>query len=238
MRRVWSRATESWQLKLSALGIATLLWLGVQSGRPYHYRLSHVPVRVQNHDAEWVVASAPSPASVSVEFEGLFRDLFRLGAAKPAVVIPVDDVRDTAAIFALKRTWIEYAIPANGRGATGITVSRIRPDTIRVAFDRLATKLLTLHARFNGTIADGYELAGPPIVDPSVVRATGASHRLAQLDSIELPTIDVSALRGNDTVILNLDTAAIGALITPHRARVIIPIRRKITMTPAAPVGR
>jgi YbbR domain-containing protein len=238
MRAIWNRLSHNWQLKLSALGIATVLWLGVQSGRPYRYRMDHVPVRVANHDAEWVVAAQPSPAFVSVELEGLYRDLLRLGTLRPRVVIPVDDVSDTAAIFALKRAWLDYAVPTNARGVTNITVVRMQPDTIRVSFDRLATRLVSLHARFSGAIADGYELAGPPIIDPAVVRATGAARLLARLDSIELPAIDVSSMRGDDTVTLDLDTTAIGATITPHRARIIVPIRRKVSMTEQTPVIR
>jgi YbbR domain-containing protein len=227
MRSPLSLVTNNWQLKITSVVVAFLLWLGVQGSKPYLYRMSHVPVRISNRDAEWVIASTPSPATVSIEFHAPFRDLLHLSAAKPVVVIPVADVTDTAAVFALKQSWVN-----TGDTDKGVLVGRIDPDTVRVSFDRVATRLVTLHARFTGKVADGYELAGAPMIDPSVVRASGAARRLARLDTIYLQNIDISGMRGDDTVQVNIDTAGLGAFISPTHARVLVPIRRKLAPLP------
>lgn len=229
MRSPLSLVSNNWQLKITAIVIAFLLWLGVQGSKPYLYRMSHVPVRVANHDAEWVIASSPSPATVSVEFHAPFRDLLRLSAAKPIVVVPVADVTDTAAVFALKQAWVSTGDPDKG-----VLVGKISPDTVRVSFDRVATRLVALHARFTGKVADGYEIAGAPVIDPPVVRASGAARLLARLDTITLQNIDISGMRGDDTVLVNIDTTGRGAFITPLRARVVVPIRRKLAPAPGA----
>lgn len=233
MRSPLKLVTNNWQLKTTAVVIAFLLWLGVQGGKPYLYRMSHVPVRIANSDAEWVVASAPSPATVAVEFQAPFRDLLHLSATRPVVIVPVGDVTDTAAVFALKRSWVKI-----GDRDKRVLVGKILPDTVRVSFDRVATRLVLLHARFSGSVADGYELAGSPKFDPPVVRASGAARLLSRLDTITLQTIDISGMRGDDTVQVNIDTTGLGAFITPMHARVIVPIRRKLAPVPGTTTVR
>jgi hypothetical protein len=232
MRRPLQAVVNNWQLKLAAFAIAFLLWLAVQGGRPYRYRMPHVPVRVANSDPEWIVSSEPVPATVSIEFHGTFRDLLRLPSSKPAVIVPVDRVRDTAGVYILRNEWVDAGSPGHD-----IVIGPIRPDSVRISFDRVATRLIAVRAHFTGKVQDGYELAGLPIIDPPVVRASGPSRRLAHMDTLDLDDIDVSGLTADDTVTLTIDTAAIGANITPRRVRIVVPIRRRLAL-PLPPVTR
>ena len=226
MRGILGKLAHNWQLKLAAFAIALVLWFAVQGDKPYRYRMT-IPVRVVNQDAEWVLTREPSPSEVTVEFSGAYRDLIGLRSANPAMVIPVDRVRDTVQVRALQRTWV-----ALGDAQGDVAVGAIRPDSVRLAFDRIATRLVALRPHYNGDVEEGFVLAGPPILDPVMVRASGAARRLARMDSIDLPAINVSGVRAVDTFEVVIDTTTLGASITPRRVRVILPIRPKAAVLP------
>jgi YbbR domain-containing protein len=225
LQKLLETVADNWRLKLTAFAIAFLLWMAVQSGKPYRYRMAHVPVRIVNNNPEWIVSAPPAPATVSIEFQGRFRDLVRLPSAEPAVLIPVQSVTDTVAVFRLREAWVDM-----GSASGDILIGRIRPDSVRVTFDRMATRLITLQAQFSGALADGYELAGLPLIDPPVVRASGPARRLGRLDTLQLENIDLSGLRADDTVRLTIDTTGLGATITPRRVRVVVPVRPQQTL--------
>ncbi len=230
MRRVVDYVSHDWQLKLTSVGIAFLLWLSLQSGKPYSYRMTDVPVRVVNRDAEWVVSSEPSPAAVDVTFRGRFSDLLELRSSGVSVIVPVEDVRDTAAVYALRSAWIDL-----GGASRDIAVGEVRPDSIRITFDRIATRLVGLRARFTGVLPAGHELAGPPVIDPTVVRVSGPAGRLARMDSLQLQAIDVRGITSHDTTVLTIDTTGMGVMVSPRRIRVILPVRA-VSATAGTPI--
>jgi hypothetical protein len=229
VRKVLDAIAFNWQLKLTALGIALLLWLVVQSGKPYRYRMSQVPVKVVNQDGDWIVARPPSPSTVSIEFYGRFRDLLELASSGVSVLVPVEDVQDTIAVYALHRGSVDL-----GTASRDITVGSIRPDSVYVTFDRMATRLAEVYAPLTGTPPAGYELAGALITDPSVVRVSGPSRRLARMDTITLPPIDIGRITGYDTTEITIDTVGTGVMVSPRRVRVIVPMH---PMPPAVPGG-
>ena len=130
MRGLLGTFAYNWQLKLAAFAIAIVLWFVVQGDKPYTYRMS-LPVRVANQDAEWVLTREPSPSHVVVEFSGAYRDLIALRSADPSIVVPVQDVRDSVQRRALQRSWVDV-----GSAEGSVAVGPIRPDTVRLAFDR------------------------------------------------------------------------------------------------------
>jgi YbbR domain-containing protein len=223
MARLLHSVSRNWQLKLTALAVAFLLWLVVQGGKPYRYRMTHVPVRVANGDGEWVMSHSPLPPSVSIDFHGRFRDLLNLSSSGIAVVIPVADVRDTVATYSIQPGWIDF-----GTTRDDISVGAIRPDTVRVSFDRIATRLVVLQAPLSGDVSAGFTLAGPVIIDPAVVRVSGASRRIAQMDTLRLPAVDISALAAYDTTEIMIDTTGMGVTVSPRRIRVIVPVQKVV----------
>ncbi|MEO5511377.1 MAG: YbbR-like domain-containing protein [Longimicrobiales bacterium] len=215
--------TRNWQLKLTAIVIAFLLWAAVQSGRPYRYRMTRVPVRVVNHDPEWVVSSDVSPAAVSIEFRGSFRDLLKLATAGVAIEVPVGDVSGRTAVYSLRSGWVDL-----GRASSDIEVGRIVPESVHVAFDRIATRLVAVRAKFDGALPDGYELRGAPVLDPAVVRVSGPAQRLTEMDTVDLPAIDLAGRRVSETVELMIDTTGLGVTVSPRRVRVALPVRTAV----------
>jgi hypothetical protein len=82
LQRIIDWSTRDWALKLTALALATLMWVTVRRDAPATWR-SDIPVRVVNNDAGWVVADTPAPRTVTIRFSGPYRELLRT-ALRPA----------------------------------------------------------------------------------------------------------------------------------------------------------
>ena len=221
MRPLLDRLYNNWQMKLTAFALAFFLWAAVQTGKPYRHRIN-VPVRVENADREWIASRAPVPAYVSITFTGPYRELVQLARSSPAIVIPVADVQDSMQIVPLQYSWLQPQ-----RAGSTVSIREMAPDTARLSFDRVATRLVALQVQFSGAITDGYELTAPPEANPLIVRASGPAGRLAALDTIKLPPIDISGLTAPETVSVTIDTAALGVSVTPRRVRIVVPVRAK-----------
>jgi YbbR domain-containing protein len=233
LERIIAWTTADWALKLTALALAFLLWTTVRAEAPGQWATDDIEVRVVNNDADWVVADAPTPSVVRVVFRGPVRELLRTASQRPDIVVPVDQVNDSVEVLPLRRNWVR--LPP---GTAGTDVVSITPDMVRVSFDRVATRLMPVVARFEGSLPSGFEMIGPPEVEPSVVRASGAGRNLARVDTLRLPPIDLRDRRGVDTLDLTIDTVGTGLIISPRTVRVIIPVRPILTDTvPTARIG-
>lgn len=215
--------TQNWALKLSALGLAFLLWTVVKADN--HVEIEEVPVRVVNRDPEWTHVATDPPA-VTVVFSGPVRELLRVALEKPSVIVPIDDVTDSASVHILRSNFISMF-----SGLSSTRVEEFRPNTVRLRFDRITTVEVPLAVRLSGSPVEGYEVAGVPRVDPRFVRVSGATSRLANLDSIRLPPIDLGSSSATDTQVVAIDTTGLGVIVSPQQARVIVPIRRAIADT-------
>lgn len=229
LRRILESVTRDWALKLLALGLAFLLWTVVRADAPERIPIRNVPIRVDNEDPAWVLAAPPDPAFVTVTFTGPLRDLIRIAAERPEVVVPVDDVGDSIEVVLLRPSWVRSA-----GGFEGTRVGDVRPESVRLTFQRIDTDLVPIAIRVTGALPPGFELDGSPFVDPPAVRASGAEGRLAETDSLRLPPIDLGGRVGTDTVLVGIDTTGLGLLVSPLRVRVVVPIRRIQPDTAAA----
>jgi YbbR domain-containing protein len=212
------RITHNWQLKLTAVVLAFLFWAALRREQPYSYTFRSVPVRVQNEDPEWVLASSPDPNAVRVTLEGPGGELLQVASNPPEVRVPIGNVTDSSALLELQTRWVHYD------PQPGTRVVRIEPLMVRLAFERVNAKLLPLVVDVSGTPAPGFMLAGPPVVEPAAVRASGGAGRLARIDSLHLP-LNLDNRRGVDTLEVQVDTARTGLVFSPARVRVIVSLR-------------
>jgi YbbR domain-containing protein len=219
LRRLPGGFTENWALKLSALGLAFLLWTVVKADN--RMVIEDIPVRVVARDADWVLANEPQPSEVAVVFSGPVRELLRVAVEKPGIIIPIDNVNDSTEVHILRTNFVSLS-----NGLNNTRVEEFRPNTVRLQFDRVTTRLLPLAVRVTGTPVQGFELAGPPAIDPPSVRVSGATSRVAQMDSIVLPPVDISAFTTTDTLLVPIDTTGLGVIVSPRQAQVIVPMRR------------
>lgn len=219
MRGLLETITNNWVLKLTALGLAFLLWSALKAEAPLQTTIPDVPVTVVNRDPEWV-AQTPEPGTVDVVVSGPARELLRLSYDRPEVVVSIDKVADSVEVPVLKTSWVRF-----GSNADNTRAEDIRPATVRLVFDRVRSAMVPLAPRFTGKVGAGLELAGPVRVEPPEVRASGAAGRLAKLDSVRLPPIDLSQFTATDTQIVAIDTTGLGLSFTPRQVRLIILIR-------------
>ena len=158
MRRLLDRLTNDLLLKVTSLGLAFLLWSLVKTDN--QVPIADIPIQVVNQDPGWVLDGLPEPATVQVTFSGPVRELFRVAAERPSVLVPIDDVSDTTEVVLLHTNWVNL-----GNRVTATRVEDIRPTAIRLRFDRVSTKTIPVAARFIGAPVPGFEMHGAVVID-------------------------------------------------------------------------
>lgn len=218
MRRLWETLTNDRLLKLTALGLAFLLWTLVETDN--RIPIDSIPVVVANTDAAWVLASEPEPSSVQVVFSGPVRELIRVAAERPEILIPIDSVRDSTDVVVLRPNWV-----ALGNGMENTRVEDISPRAVRLRFDRIATRMIPVAVSVVGEPVAGYEWVGRVALEPTAIRASGASRVLDTLDTVRLPPIDLARRTATDTIVISVDSLGPGIIAVPRQVRAIVEIR-------------
>jgi hypothetical protein len=222
------RLTHNWQLKLTALVLAFLFWAALRREQPYRYTFDNVSIRVLNDDAEWVLATAPDPPVVRVTFEGPGGELLQVASQPPEIQVRVEDVTDSTFIRELVPGMVFYAVQPS------TSVQTIEPRIVQLTFEKLGARLLPIAIDLSGRPAAGFELAGPPILEPPVIRASGGVRRLARVDSVRIP-LNLDGRSGIDTLEVPIDTAGTGLILSPNRIRLILPLRPVVDTTALPP---
>jgi len=218
--RVSELFTRNWTLKLAALGLALLLWSVVKAEAPVRITIPDVPVEVALRDARWAPAAPPAPSTVNVVFSGPVRDLLRLAAERPRIVVPVEEVRDSTEVHLLQPRWVQV-----GRDGDRVGAEDIRPSTVRLSFERVTTRLLPVIASTRGEPLAGYRLDGPIRADPPAITVSGPASRLAGLEVVRLPSVDISMFTGPTAITVSVDTTALAGLaVTPDQVTLTVPI--------------
>ena len=202
--------TDSWELKLTSLGLAVLLWAAVRSEESSRFTMHDVPVDLRLTDTDWVVEGAAQPTSVSVDFRGPVRELIRLAFDRATLVVPVEDVEDTLELRRANADWLEF----EGR-FENLLVEEIRPAVLRMRFQPIERRMVPVSVR----LPDGIETAARPVIEPAEVMVEGPRNRLSALDSVIVRVLDLEAAL-DGAVPLQLDTAGIGLAVRPIDVRV------------------
>jgi YbbR domain-containing protein len=226
-------AVNDWALKLTALVLAFLMWITVRADEPGQWSWE-VPVRVVNTDADWVVTGVPVPSEVTLVLRGPYRELLRASSNRPEIIVPVGpgEITDSTEVFQLRHSWV--SLPS---GTDQVEVNEVLPSSVRIPFDRVSTRIIPVAAPLLGEPPPGYALVGDVVIEPVVVRASGAGRAIARMDSVRLPPIDLRGVRSYDTLDLTIDTTGTGLIISPRTVRVFVPVGPVVsdTITPIVP---
>ena len=207
--------TRNWTLKLSAFGIALLLWVSVRVEAPTRQTVSGVPVRVDLADPEWALAEEPSPTTVVVRFGGPSRDLFAMGMDRPSIVIPLTEVNSADTTVVLRNQWVRVPDRPN------VVVEDIQPSSVRLRLDAIQRVNLPVAVRLEGQLPEGLAVAGPPRTTPADVRLSGPEGRVSEWDSLRLEPVDLTAVEGPGTLQVAVDTTGLqGLQIQPSQVDV------------------
>lgn len=214
--------THNWTLKLAALGLAILLWTVTRADTRAREIIHGVPVQIRVDDPDWVVARGPTPDSVSISFIGPYRELFQLALARPRIVIPIDEPEDTMGLYAIREAYLRMDTDL---GQT--RVEDFRPDVVRVAFERVTTRVVPVAIRTTGAVPPGFTLHPEGIhADPAEVRVSGPQRRIAQIDSVPLEPVNLSRIMGPSAVRVDVNRSALprDLIVSPGEVRLYVPI--------------
>lgn len=215
--------TENWQLKLTAVGLALLLWTAVRSETSVPYT-TQVPVAVQSADPDWVRVAPPAPQQVTVSFTGPVRELIRLALNEPRLVVPIEDVNDTVETHRIQRDWLDL-----GTRFESLRIDNISPEGIRAFHQPLEQRMVPVRVRLAGRLPEGFVLDGPPLTQPAQVDVRGPRNRVLALDSIPatLEELPRAPGIGTTTAIATVDTSELGVHVSPVEIEVTLPLARR-----------
>jgi len=202
--------SKNWQLKLSALAMAVLLWTVPRFEGQSTQILEDIPVTVDLSDLDWAQVEDPSPPVVSVTVSGPARELIALGIDPPPLVIPMSNLTAGDTTVLLRPSWFR------GYGRDGVVVEGLRPDAVQLKFERIQQKVVPLAARLVGRLPEGLGRSGPVVVTPGETSVFGPASRLEGLDSLRLVPFDLSRFRAGDSLVQPVDTAGLGVLTIVH----------------------
>lgn len=230
--------TRNWKLKLSAVGLALLLWTSLRVEALDRQMLPSVPVRVQLNDPQWAISGDPQPASVEVHFSGPARELFSLYLERPTVTIPLDAVASPDTAVLLRPEWVRLP------NRPSITVEEIRPRQVSLSFEPITQGVAPVAIRTQGSLPQEVELTEPLGVDPEVVRISGPASQVEQVDSVPIEPLDLSQVSSTGSRQLAVDTTGLyGLVISPAAVRVDYTVderteRTLVDVPVVPPVGR
>lgn len=221
MRFLSGLDSRNWLLKVTAFGLALLIWVVVKAEEPARVTVRDVPIEVVVGDAGWVLAAAPAPATATVVFSGPFWELARLAVERPRIVVPIEEVQDSVEMRPLRTGWVQI-----DGDLTRTRIEDIRPPgSVLLVFERLTTRLVPVAIRTTGSLPPGAQLAGALRTDPPAIRVSGPAHRLPELDSIPLRPVDLSDLRAPTALRVEVDTTGLeGLLLSPRNVDLALPI--------------
>jgi len=218
--------TRNWQLKLSALAMAVILWTLPKFEAQTSQVLENVPVRVQLNDPQWALLREPLPSNIKVTLSGPTRALMTLRADRPSILVPVDQVSSADTAILLLQAWLRISVGQD------VTVEDMVPSSVRLTFERIEVEAATLRPRLEGSLPDGLSLSRDPEVTPGFVRVSGPASRIAPLSSLPLMPLDLSQIRSSGSFLVAVDTTGLtGLALAPQRASVQINVEETFSRT-------
>jgi YbbR domain-containing protein len=215
--------SRNWTLKLSAFGIALLLWVAVRAEAPNLQDLPGVPVRVDLVDPQWALIGDPLPATVTVRFGGPSRELIRRALERPAIVIPLEAVGSGDTVVVLRPSWVRI------QDRPGVIAEDIQPSSVRISLERIGRADLPPAPQWEGSLPAHLALSASPLIEPAGLRVSGPGSRLEGLDSIPLRAFDLGAVSASGSFPVEVDTEGLaGLLIQPMMVQIEVRVEDRI----------
>lgn len=187
MRRLrWLTENLGW--KALALASAVALW-GLVASEPEFSVFVRAPLAYKNLPDELEVSAEPV-STVSLELRGPSGELRGLGDApgqRPAVIVDMTGVQAGERTFPIG--------DENVKLAPGVRLVRAIPSEARFAFERRASRQVTVAPRFTEDAGAGYRV-GSFTVEPKELTIVGPASRVARLPFVTTDRVDVSAAVG------------------------------------------
>jgi YbbR domain-containing protein len=207
-----------WQLKISALAMAVLLWTVPRFEAPREEAQEGVTVLVQSNDSAYALLGDPEPPTIRVTLSGPAGELLRVD--QPTLSIPIDAVVSMDTTVELTRSMV--SIPT---GLDLVQVEEMTPTSVRLIFEEIINRALVLVPQTEGTLPDSLSLAGPILVTPEIAVAKGPESRLEGMDSLLLIPLDLGQVQESGAYPQQGDTSGLGLTgLSPAEARIEIQV--------------
>lgn len=224
-----------------ALFFALCLWFVVNMSRDFNVTID-VPIELVNLPEDMALSSEiPEQASVSLTSEGW--QLINLYSNPPVISLSADSRQIN--LFEQVRNRVSYFSDMN--------VLQVEPIFLTVEMEEKVEKRVPVKPMVDVDLDDRYNLVGEPLVEPDSVTVIGAQSRLNEVSVWETQNREISNVRENTQVILELRPPGSGIEIDPStvdyslnvaeftEAEVRIPVRtrnlppgRAITYNPSS----
>ncbi len=207
-------------LKILALLISIGLWWMV--GRdPTVESIVTAPVQFR-HAPDNLLMSSDTPFEVQVSVSGPERAVRALKATDIDAVLDLTGVRAGEQTFDLG--------PHQVQVPRGLTVTRVVPSQLHIAFNPNATRQVEVRPRVIGTFVAGYGIADVT-ADPSVITIEGPQNRVDAIDVAITDPVDATGVVGRATFTTH-------AYVPDPLVRIQHPVPIHVTVTTGKPSER
>ena len=234
MRRWFDLIVSDWPLKLGAVGLATVLWVGVSLAQNERTWPGQVSIEVLDPPPGGAVLDLPGTVT-GIRYRAPLDVAVTLANGSFLASIDLGDVVPTAGGEPVPVPVHVSALDPR------VQVVDYTPQSVNVRVDQVVTRPLTITVD-RGTVPLGLAL-GPPVVSPAAAILRGASSRVAAVQEvIARVAVDASGLNIDQDVDLEAvdETGAPvpGVEVLPERAHVSIEVARELAYAtlPVVPV--
>ncbi len=172
--------THNLGLKLMSLLLAVVSWYAIRETISFEVSVPGIPLQIRTAEG-WAVFRQ-SDNAVTATFRGSQEDIRLMDSNQIKAVL---DLRDNAVAGALDVAVAPEAI----RGAKGVRVVRVSPESIQVSLDHESEKTVPVKGRTTGKPFAGE--VEEVVCEPAVVRLRGPAQQLQQTEWVYTEPVDV-----------------------------------------------
>lgn len=199
-------------LKLTALGLALLLWFHVATNREYDYPITLTLTAGVVPDG--FTLAEPLPEEIKVLLHGTGKELVRL-------------LWNEGRARILLEPWMEGAYPVSADRIqvdlnADLRVKQIiEPTTFMVHVDTVIERRIQVQFEGEYVTAAGKSLVRPPQLDPEFVTLHGPRSRLNRIGSVGIESVDFDVLEGSSRVLAKVNLSdSFGVVAAPSSVHV------------------
>ena len=172
---------EDWGLKLLALAITFVLWLGVTGqNKPVTLRVNGVQLNFLR--PEGFELSNDPPGTVDVTFTGSKDKLDRIEPRELIANVDLSDQKAGERIIRLTVNRVKMELQED------VKVQGFHPASLPVRLEPVIEAALPVEVKFEGKLPEGYEL-GSVTVNPSAIRLRGPADHINGLQKVMTETV-------------------------------------------------
>lgn len=197
-----SRIGSNWPIKVTALGLAMVLWAAVSAEQP---TTQLVPIRldIQTPTTKTLLQSVPMIRGL---YAGSARELDKLSSAPPSISKVIPDTV-TESFFTINLSLQDVSVTSDA----AVELQDIFPRSVVVALDEVFSRPVRVVSRVDVRAASGYRLMRSA-VSPESVLVSGPKARVERIGSVFTIPALWNNVRDSIRRTVAIDTSAFGVV--------------------------